>query len=84
MFHELLKLHPHRIGGLGGDGFEATVNVVAGAHGTGEQVDSVGKLMFEFRQPFGARQPDVGDRNRADEKGQEKTQQEQLHSEESE
>ena len=31
-----------------GDGFEAAVDVVAGAHGAGEEIDGVGKVLFEL------------------------------------
>ena len=80
--HQLLEFHLHRIAGLGGDGFEAAVNVVAGAHGTGEQVDGVGKLIFEFAQALGARH--AGYRRSESQPmkhGKQQAQEKQLHAE---
>ena len=48
LFHQLPELHADRVGGLGGDGLQAAVDVVAGAHGAGEQVDGIRQLLFEL------------------------------------
>ncbi len=79
LLHQLLEFHFHRLAGFGGDGFEATVDVMAGAHGAGEKVDGVGKLIFEFSQPPGAFHADVKDGDRADQQGQDAAQQQKTH-----
>ena len=53
----------HRVGSLGGDGLQAAVDVVAGPHGAGEEVDRIGQLLFELAQP--ARRARAGYRDRA-------------------
>ena len=52
--HHLAELHLDRIEGLVRHGFQAAVDVVAGAHGAGEQVDGVGQLFLELVQPAAA------------------------------
>ena len=48
LFDDLAELHADRIGGLCGDGLQPAMDVVAGSHGTVEQVDRVRQLIFEL------------------------------------
>ncbi len=48
LLHHLAELHAHGVGGFFGDGFEAAVNVVAGAHGAREQIDGVGQVALRI------------------------------------
>ena len=56
----------HRVGGFGGDGLQAAVDVVAGAHGAGEQVDGVGQAALRTCASRAcAHADDIEDRQRA-------------------
>ena len=51
------------------------MDVVAGAHGAGEQVDGVGQLLFEFAEPAGADAQDVEKRQASETGGHDEAQQ---------